>query len=118
MSLDNDYEKFAYDIIQYIVDRAAGKPTDALCKLVSEKLMHGPNFTHWPRDVAEANQRARDRAHALAQRRPELPRPLAPPTLPRPLSTPTLPRGPLVAPGLPRPIVAPPLPRLLTPLKK
>lgn len=104
MSLDNDYEKFAYDVVKFILDRAEYKPTDALCKAVSEKLMHGPNFTLWPRDVSEANERARERS---AARRLVLPRPLALPTLPRPLLTPALPR-PLTAPGQ--------LPRLLPPL--
>jgi hypothetical protein len=115
MSLDNDYERFAYDLVKFIIDRGGYRATDELCKIVSEKLMQGPNFTLWPRDAAEANQRARDRAAAAAIRRPELPRPLTAPGLPRPLSTPTLPRGPLVAPSLPRPLAPPPLPRLLKP---
>lgn len=111
MSLDNDYETFAYDIVKFIIDRGGYRPTDELCKLVAEKLMWGPMFSSWPRDAIEANQRARERRAAVLQHRPELP---------RPLSTPQLPRiGALPLPGLPRgPLSAPQLPRILAPLKK
>lgn len=117
MSLDNDYERFAYDVVKFIIDRGGYRPTDELCKLVSVKLMQGPCFTLWPTSVTEANERARAAHAAAAARRPELPRPLAPPTLPHVAPLPTLPR-PLGTPTLPRPLAAPQLPRILPPLSK
>lgn len=117
MKTDNDFDRFAVDIIQCVQAAGEHKPTDYLIRRVSDLLQRGPLITVWPRDQAEASQRARDRALAAATRRPELPRPLTPPTLPRALIAPSLPR-PLQSPGLPRPLVAPTLPRSLPPLKR
>lgn len=103
MSTHNDYDRFAVDIIQCVQAAGEHKATQYLIERVSQLLQRGPLITTWPRDMAEASQRARDRAIAEATRRPELP---AMPTLPR---LQPLPRA------LP-PITLPVLPRLLPPL--
>jgi hypothetical protein len=97
MIFATDYEAFAQEIIQTVIQSGEYKPTLALVQRVGKMLENGPFITVWPVDVAEARQRARDRAHALATRRPELvlpplPRVLPPPQLPRVLPPPQLPR--------------------------
>lgn len=108
---DNDYERFACDIIQVVLDSGNYKPTEALIKRVGKMLETGPMITTWPTDLAAAAQRARDRAVAAATRRPELPRLTPPGVIAPPLKLPVLPRPqplPLVRPGLLR---LPELPR-------
>lgn len=97
MTTRNDYEGFALQVIQVILDSGSYKPTEALITKVGKMMEYGPLITVWPRDLAEASQRARDAANSRAR-------------APVPLTMPTLPRlVPLVPPPLP---AVAPLPRL------
>lgn len=107
----NDFDRLAYDIIRMVTgDQWVA---DTLIAKVSARLQHGPQITMWPKDIAEASQRARDAARAReAARVAQLP------TLPRPVVAPQLPQLPRVMPTLPRPVVAPVLPPLPRPIVK
>ena len=59
----DDFERFAHDIICVVNNQGrSGSAPHWQIKKIAEMLRTGPGITLWPRDAAEAAQRARDRA--------------------------------------------------------
>lgn len=59
----DDFERFAHDIINVVLNQGSrsGSAPKWQIEKIAKMLRTGPGVTIWPRDAAEAAQRARDK---------------------------------------------------------